>query len=213
MKRLRILLGGVTPLFGDLRKTALDSWGFDIHSVADGKQACSALFAGQSDLCILDWDMPKMSGLQACHWIRSVSLKWQPYVILVTHKDQPEQVRDASWRARMILSPGRSRLRTCASSSQLSLTAFRKHTSCTRKSNPWTRWNNTGETWRFPPSFSGASEANLILERKTGHVRPRAFGYPLNPYSTSALRSFSRQRPRMKPMEPVASPSRCATSA
>lgn len=95
MKRLRILLGGVTPLFGDLRKTALDSWGFDIHSVADGKQACSALFAGQSDLCILDWDMPKMSGLQACHWIRSVSLKWQPYVILVTHKDQPEQVRDA----------------------------------------------------------------------------------------------------------------------
>ena len=39
------------------------------------------------------------------------------------------------------------------------------------------------------------------------------FPYPLKPYSTSALRSFSRQRPRINPMDPVASPMRLATSA
>jgi DNA-binding response OmpR family regulator len=62
---------------------------------SDGKQACAALLAARVDLCILDWDLPKMTGLAACHWIRSVELKTQPHVVLLTEKNHPEQIQAA----------------------------------------------------------------------------------------------------------------------
>ena len=36
-----------------------------------------------------------MSGLAVCQWIRSVDLKAQPYIVLMTEKDRPEQVQAA----------------------------------------------------------------------------------------------------------------------
>lgn len=90
MKKLRILLGGNESI-----KSAMESWGFDVTAVADGKQACSAIYTDRFDLCLLDWDLPKMTGLEACGWIRSVNLPAQPYVVLVTHRGKPEQVHAA----------------------------------------------------------------------------------------------------------------------
>jgi DNA-binding response OmpR family regulator len=51
--------------------------------------------SGHVDLCILDWDLPRMTGIVACHWIRSVELKTQPYIVLLTEKNQPEQIQMA----------------------------------------------------------------------------------------------------------------------
>lgn len=90
MKKPRILLGGNESL-----KNAMELWGFDVTAVADGKQACSAVYTQQFDLCLLDWDLPKMTGLEACGWIRSVNLPTQPYVVLVTHSGKPEEVHAA----------------------------------------------------------------------------------------------------------------------
>lgn len=90
MKKLRILLGGNESI-----KSAMESWGFDVTVVADGKQACSAVYTDRFDLCLFDWDLPRMTGLEACGWIRSVNLNTQPYVVLVTHKGKPEQVHAA----------------------------------------------------------------------------------------------------------------------
>jgi DNA-binding response OmpR family regulator len=95
MKKLSVLLGGNESLFCDLRKAALEYWGYDVVAVADGKQACSAVLSGQVQLCILDWDLPDISGLQVCRWIRSVNLKVQPHVVVLTRRDQPEQVQAA----------------------------------------------------------------------------------------------------------------------
>ncbi|HZS27460.1 MAG TPA: response regulator [Candidatus Angelobacter sp.] len=90
MKKLRILLGGNESI-----ESAMESWGFDVTAVADGKQVCSAIYTDRFDLCLLDWDLPKMTGLEACGWIRSVNLPAQPYVVLVTHRGNPEQVHAA----------------------------------------------------------------------------------------------------------------------
>ncbi len=95
MKKLRVLLGGNESLFCDLRKAALEYWGCDVVAVTDGEQACSAVLSGQVQLCILDWDLPGITGLQTCRWIRSVNLKAQPYVVVLTHRGQPEQVQAA----------------------------------------------------------------------------------------------------------------------
>lgn len=98
MRKLRVLIASAASGFGDVRKTALEHWGFDVTVVPDGKQACATLMSGQIDLCILDWELPKMSGLAACQWIRSVDLKTHPYIVLMTEKGRSEQVH-AAYRA------------------------------------------------------------------------------------------------------------------
>lgn len=98
MKKLRVLIASTASGFGDARKTSLEHWGFDVTMASDGKQACAALVSGQIDLCILDWDLPKMSGLAACQWVRSVDLKTYPYIVLMTEKGRSEQVQ-AAYRA------------------------------------------------------------------------------------------------------------------
>src|SRR5262249_25998171 len=93
MKKLKILLGAAAS--GSALESALASWGFDVVTVPDGKQACSAIRTGRFDLCLLDWDMPRMSGLEACCWIRSVNLSPQPHVVLITRNNRPEQIQAA----------------------------------------------------------------------------------------------------------------------
>jgi DNA-binding response OmpR family regulator len=93
MRKLRVLIGSAGSVFCDIKKAALEHWGFDVTVAPDGKQVCAALVAGQVDLCILDWELPKMSGLATCQWIRSVDLKAQPYIVLMTQKNHPEQVQ------------------------------------------------------------------------------------------------------------------------
>jgi DNA-binding response OmpR family regulator len=93
MKKLRVLLGGGESV-RNLRNV-MESWGFEVMTVADGKQACAAVHTSRFDLCLLDWDLPRMSGLEACCWIRSVNLMAQPHVVLVTLQGQPEQVQAA----------------------------------------------------------------------------------------------------------------------
>lgn len=90
-KKLRVLLGGAESIRN--LKNVMESWGFEVLAVADGKQACADVRTGRFDLCLLDWNLPKMPGLATCAWIRSVNLAAQPYVVLVTHT--PEQVRAA----------------------------------------------------------------------------------------------------------------------
>lgn len=91
MRKLKVLIGGAESVFCDVRKAAQEFWGCDVVVAPDGKQACAALLACHVDLCILDWDLPKMTGLAACRWIRSVDLKTQPYIVLLTEKAHPEQ--------------------------------------------------------------------------------------------------------------------------
>lgn len=95
MKKLKVLIAGTDSVFCDLQRIALESWGCDVIAVADGKQACAAMLTSNVDICILDWNLAKMTGLEACRWMRSVNLKTQPYVILLTEKEHPEHIRDA----------------------------------------------------------------------------------------------------------------------
>jgi DNA-binding response OmpR family regulator len=94
MRKLNVLIGA-TGSICDLGDAARNDWGCNVVLVADGKQACAALLAGHVDLCILDWDLPRMTGLAACQWIRSVELNAQPHIVLLTDKKHPEQVQAA----------------------------------------------------------------------------------------------------------------------
>jgi DNA-binding response OmpR family regulator len=95
MRKLNVLIGAEESVFCDVKKAAREFWGCDAVIAPDGKQVCAALRTGHFDLCILDWELPRTSGLAVCHWIRSVELKTQPWVVLLTDKSRPEQINAA----------------------------------------------------------------------------------------------------------------------
>ncbi len=72
--------------------TALVRHGCEIVSSSDGNSARKMLENGGIDVCILDWEMPGMSGPELCSWMRSGGVKPLPYVILLTSRDEPAQI-------------------------------------------------------------------------------------------------------------------------
>jgi DNA-binding response OmpR family regulator len=95
MAKLRVLIAEDDSLSRNLLKASLNYWGCDVVAVSDGGEACQALQAGPYDLCILDWDMPRMTGLELCQWIRFADLNKQPHILLLTAKNDPERIRSA----------------------------------------------------------------------------------------------------------------------
>lgn len=91
MSRLRVLIAEDESINRKLLQASLTKWGCDVVSTANGQDACEALREGGIDLCILDWEMPQMTGPEVCQWLRSSELD-QSYVILLTTKDQPEDI-------------------------------------------------------------------------------------------------------------------------
>jgi DNA-binding response OmpR family regulator len=91
MSGLRVLIAEDEAVSRRLLQASLTKWGCEVVSTADGQDACEALRAGGIDLCILDWEMPGMTGPEVCQWLRSSNLD-QSYVILLTTKNQPEDI-------------------------------------------------------------------------------------------------------------------------
>jgi DNA-binding response OmpR family regulator len=95
MSNLRVLVAGDSDLLNNVLKTSLMCWGYEVITVQDGEQACVALCVGNIDLCILGTELPKVSGLDVCKFIRQSDTKTQPYVILLTRTVSTESMRAA----------------------------------------------------------------------------------------------------------------------
>lgn len=55
----------------------------EVTEVANGTAALACLREQQFDLCILDWEMPEVSGLQVCESVRAGAPR-HPYLILLS---------------------------------------------------------------------------------------------------------------------------------
>ncbi len=62
--------------------------GFEVHSEADGATGLAAIAILHPDIVLLDWMMPRMSGLEVCEQLRSVPEIAGTSVILLTAKAQ-----------------------------------------------------------------------------------------------------------------------------
>ncbi len=98
MSGLRVLIAEDEAVSRKLLHASLTKWGCEVVSTANGQDACEALRAGGIDLCILDWEMPRMTGPEVCQWLRTSDVDQSPYVILLTTKDTPEDI-DAGYEA------------------------------------------------------------------------------------------------------------------
>jgi two-component system OmpR family response regulator len=68
---VRVLIVEDDPVHAAAAKKVLQPLGHEIATVADGEKAMRYLRDSTVDLVILDWQLPKMSGFEILHWIRS----------------------------------------------------------------------------------------------------------------------------------------------
>ncbi|HMC31879.1 MAG TPA: response regulator [Candidatus Angelobacter sp.] len=93
MKALTILVAEDDLLSRMVLERSVVQWGYQLVSAADGEAARELLQTHNVDVCIMDWEMPRLSGVEVCQWLRSSNLKTAPYVILITSKDQPQDIQ------------------------------------------------------------------------------------------------------------------------
>jgi DNA-binding response OmpR family regulator len=93
MKPLTILVAEDELLTRMVLERSVVQWGYQLVSAVDGERALEVLQTRSVDMCILDWDMPGMTGVDICRWLRTSSTGIVPYMILITSRNQPEEIQ------------------------------------------------------------------------------------------------------------------------
>ncbi len=93
MPRLKILIAEDEPVSLRLMEASLTIWGYDAVSAKDGEEAQTLLQAGGIHICIIDWEMPRMNGIELCKWIRASCFSPDPYVVMLTSLKEPEHIQ------------------------------------------------------------------------------------------------------------------------
>ena len=70
-------------------------WGYHFVSARDGETAKGLLQSRKIDVCILDWEMPGMTGVELCKTLKSECKNKAPYVILHSIRDYSCDIRAA----------------------------------------------------------------------------------------------------------------------
>src|SRR5262249_19827572 len=88
----KILLAEDDEEIRELIVFKLTSAGYEVHAVPDGERAVEVATALLPDLVILDWMMPRMSGLDACVELRKNPAFGALPIVLLTAKGQEVDV-------------------------------------------------------------------------------------------------------------------------
>lgn len=66
----------------------LEKSGFDAACFEDGRSALQVIEHVKPDLVVLDWTIPRLSGLQVLRWIRSTAMFAHVPVVMVTGRGE-----------------------------------------------------------------------------------------------------------------------------
>jgi DNA-binding response OmpR family regulator len=89
----RVLVAEDDDDIAELMVFKLESAGYAVTAVRDGQAAIDHALAERPDLVLLDWMMPRVSGLQVCEVLRRTPATARVPVILVTARAQETDVR------------------------------------------------------------------------------------------------------------------------
>ena len=93
MKTLTILVAEDDLLTRMTLERSVVQWGYQLVSAVDGETARELLRTRTIDVCLLDWDLPKLNGIELCRWLRTQTTAQPPYVVLITGTEQPEEIQ------------------------------------------------------------------------------------------------------------------------
>jgi DNA-binding response OmpR family regulator len=90
-----VLVAEDDPIFRQVLESRLESWGYRVITAEDGTQAWELLQQPNSlELLILDWMMPGIDGIELCRRIREKQHGRYQYILLLSGKDQKQDVVD-----------------------------------------------------------------------------------------------------------------------
>lgn len=92
MERSKILVADDDPIALTLIHEALTTSGYDVDTVANGRELLTKVRAGEARLVITDWDMPEMDGLQFCREVRHGSSAGYVYIIFLTGRGESSEI-------------------------------------------------------------------------------------------------------------------------
>ncbi|MBH5317830.1 response regulator transcription factor [Paenibacillus sp. GSMTC-2017] len=84
---MNLLLADDEPLMLNILKSYFSKEGFTTFLAQDGEEALDLFYNNKVDLAILDWMMPKLTGVEVCQLIKKQS---QTKVLLLTAKGEQE---------------------------------------------------------------------------------------------------------------------------
>ncbi len=88
-----VLIAEDDPIFRRILQSWLQRWDYGVTAVDNGLDAWNALQREDApQMVILDWMMPGMDGIELCHKIRSRGQSPYRYVLLLTAKDDKQDV-------------------------------------------------------------------------------------------------------------------------
>jgi DNA-binding response OmpR family regulator len=93
MKTLTILVAEDDLLTRMVLERSVVQWGYQLVSAKDGETARELLRTRTIDVCLLDWDLPKLNGIEICRWLRTQTTPQAPYVVLIAGTEQPEEIQ------------------------------------------------------------------------------------------------------------------------
>ncbi len=90
---MRILIAEDDTVSRMVLSRMLTAWGHDVVAKVDGKSAWDVLEREDAPkLAVLDWMMPELDGVELCRRVRVMARPEPTYLILLTAKDQTEDV-------------------------------------------------------------------------------------------------------------------------
>ncbi len=89
---MKILVADDDPVSRKLLQKLLEKWSHQVLVVEDGKRAWQEILQSDVQMVITDWMMPVMDGRELCKKVRSSDLERYVYIILLTGKNQKEDL-------------------------------------------------------------------------------------------------------------------------
>ena len=74
-------------------ETILSKWGYKVFAVKDGHEAWEVMQSAESPrLCLVDWMMPGVDGIELCRRMRCLETSVPPYVVLLTARSDKKEI-------------------------------------------------------------------------------------------------------------------------
>ncbi|MFI5311783.1 MAG: response regulator [Gemmatimonadales bacterium] len=90
---MNVLLADDDPLMRMLISKVTERSGHTVAmAAADGEEAWEAFQASRPPMIILDWEMPRLDGLELCRRIRASERGEEPFILVVTARDRSEDL-------------------------------------------------------------------------------------------------------------------------
>jgi two-component system NtrC family sensor kinase len=89
---MKILVAEDDLISRKLLAKTLDRWGHEVVTASDGQEAWETFHKQDIHFLITDWMMPRMDGIELCQKIRSQYRDRLVYIILLTVRDQKEDI-------------------------------------------------------------------------------------------------------------------------